>query len=401
MKKKIFVMMTALYIGGAERALIGLLNSVDYTKYDVDLFLLEHQGEFLELVPKEVNLLQENQSYAAVVQPLKRVFKNGRFLVVAGRLKGKRKAKKFERKNTKKWENMACFEYSHKYTVKHMPVINAKTTYDLAISFIMPHYFVANKVNAKKKIAWIHTDYSKNFLDVESELAMWSAYDYIGAISHKAAEAFSSVFPRLTNKLVVIENILSPDFVRKQSQLFAVTQEMPCQSGVVNILSIGRFCYAKNFEGVPELCKYILENGYKIKWYIIGFGGGEEKIREQIKIHNMEQTVIILGKKENPYPYINACDIYIQPSRYEGKAVAVREAQVLGKPVVITDFPTASSQLENGVDGLIVSSEKKICAQEICALIKDTAKREQLSKMCLSRNYGNGQEVEKIYQIIN
>ena len=89
-------------------------------------------------------------------------------------------------------------------------------------------------------------------------------------------------------------------------------------------------------------------------------------------------NVIILGKKENPYPYIKACDIYIQPSRYEGKAVTVREAQMLNKPVIITNFLTAKSQLEDGFDGIIVPMDNEKCAEGIISLIKNERLRDEL-----------------------
>ena len=99
-----------------------------------------------------------------------------------------------------------------------------------------------------------------------------------------------------------------------------------------------RFCRAKNFDNVPDICRRLCEKGLDIKWYLIGFGGDEALIRQKIREAGMDERVIMLGKKENPYPYIAACDLYVQPSRYEGKCVTVREAQMLGKPVVITRY---------------------------------------------------------------
>ena len=114
----------------------------------------------------------------------------------------------------------------------------------------------------------------------------------------------------------------------------------------------------------------------------------------------MEDRVIILGKKDNPYPYIRACDLYVQPSRYEGKAVTVREAQLLGKPVVITNYATSGSQLEDGVDGVIVPMDNKGCAAGIAALLRDPGRMEELAKVCSRRDYTNAEEVRKIYGIL-
>jgi glycosyltransferase involved in cell wall biosynthesis len=114
----------------------------------------------------------------------------------------------------------------------------------------------------------------------------------------------------------------------------------------------------------------------------------------------MEDRVILLGKKDNPYPYIAACDLYVQPSRYEGKCVAVREAQMLGKTVLITRYATSASQLEDGVDGVIVPMDNEGCAQGIAALLRDPERMQKLAETCRQRDYTNGQEVEKLSKLL-
>lgn len=114
----------------------------------------------------------------------------------------------------------------------------------------------------------------------------------------------------------------------------------------------------------------------------------------------MENHVILLGKKDNPYPYIKACDIYVQPSRYEGKSVTVREAQILCKPVAVTAYPTASSQIQDGVDGVIVPLDNEGAALGLNSLIENRDLQNQLSAYLATHNYSNEDEVRKIYQIL-
>ena len=165
-------------------------------------------------------------------------------------------------------------------------------------------------------------------------------------------------------------------------------------------MSVGRYCTAKNFDNIPDICSRLIQQGFKIRWYIIGFGGDEPLIRQKISDAHMQDHVILLGKKANPYPYIKACDLYVQPSRYEGKCVSVIEAQILEKPVVITDYSTSSSQLEDGVDGVIVPMDNEGCATGIAALLRNPDKMRQLSANCKKLDYSNAQEVEKIYQLV-
>lgn len=172
-------------------------------------------------------------------------------------------------------------------------------------------------------------------------------------------------------------------------------------SGEVRLLSIGRYCTAKNYDNVPAIASLMLDCGVKgLKWYIIGYGSDEELIRKKIQETGMEQHVILLGKKDNPYPYIKTCDIYVQPSRYEGKSITVREAQILGKPVVVTNYPTAPSQINNGVDGIIVPLDNEGCAHGIAEFINNTHLRQQIIENLRRGDYANAAEVEKIYNLL-
>ena len=387
--------MTSMHLGGAERSLIGLLNVIDYSRYDVDLFLNRHEGELMEDIPSEVNMLPEDEKYKSLTEPMSDTIKRGQLVIALCRLIAKLAAqKKIGGKNR---DGGITVDYSHKYTKWIMPRINPELEYDLAISYITPHYFVAEKIRAKKKIAWIHTDYSQIELDANSQMKMWSKYDQIVSISDMVSKQFVKLFPLLEPKLVRIENILPEKLIRRQAEEFIAA--LPESN--YRLLSIGRFSYPKNFENIPAICAELVAMGLDVSWSIIGYGGDEAMIRESIKANEMENRVKILGKQSNPYPYIKICDLYVQPSRYEGKCVAVREAQMLGKPVVITDFPTATCQLEDGVDGVIAPLDNKGCAEVIAALLLDSKKMRKLADTCKSREYSNKNEIIKFEHLLN
>lgn len=397
MKQSLLIVSHALEIGGAERSLIGLLDALDPERWDIDLFLLRHQGELIADIPEYVNLLPEVPAYTVLARPMKDTLREGHVLLTAARLTGRIAAGRYAKKHGHT-ESGVALEYSHKFTCPLMPKIQPGTEYDLAISFLTPHYFVAKKVQAKQKIAWIHTDYSRVQVNIQSETAMWSAYDHIASISDAVTESFLKLFPGLKNKVVLIENILPARYVKKQAETFLAEPEMPADG--IRLLSIGRFCYQKNFENVPDICSRLIQSGLDVYWYIIGFGPDEQLIRKKIAEAGMEDRVILLGKKENPYPYIKACDLYVQPSRYEGKAVTVREAQMLGKPVVITRYATSASQLEEGADGVVVPMDNEGCAAGIADLLRDPEKMARLSACCRLRDYTNASEVQKLYAIM-
>ena len=401
MKARIFIAMHYMEIGGAETALIGLLNALDTNRVDVDLFLYDHRGEMMQFIPEWVNLLPQIPKYSVLERPIVELVKRGFWGIAAARLWAKWLSQKAYKRSGSTLENNGGLDKMSKCTTPLLPKINPSVTYDLAISFLTPHRIVAEKVKAKKKIAWIHTDYTRVWVDAEDELKVWQKYDYVASISGDVTNTFLQVFPSLAPKIVEIENTLSPTFVRKRAELQNVDKEIR-HEGTITLLSVGRFSDAKNYDNVPDICKRLInETKLNIKWYIIGYGGDEALIRKKIKEAGMEEHVILLGKRSNPYPYIKACDIYVQPSRYEGKSVTVREAQMLCKPVVVTNYPTAPSQIRSGIDGVIVPMDNEGCAHGLAEVICDKPLQERIIAHLKTHDYGNESEVEKIYTLIN
>lgn len=416
MKPRIFIAIHYMHLGGAEISLIGLLQSLDPKKVDIDLFVYSHEGELMEQIPEYVNLLPEDKTWKMFEKPLIEVFLNGEFKMGIARLRNKHLCNVYMRQPNHNPLGADCsflgFEVS-----KILPDLNSSVTYDLAISFLTPHNFVIDHVKAHKKICWIHTDYTRVGVVADLEKTVWEQYDYIASISSDVSRTFSQVFPSCMSKVIEIENILSSTFVRHRAEECIITgnkqqaidlfQGQLVVSGkqlVINLLSIGRFTNQKNFDNLPDICKKTLEilkdKKIELRWYIIGFGADENLIRQKITIAGMQDHVIILGKKENPYPYIKACDIYVQPSRYEGKSVTVREAQMLYKPVVVTNYPTANSQIQNGIDGVIVPMDNEGCARGLAEFILDEAKQSRIVEYLKTHDYGNVNEVNKIYSIL-
>ena len=406
-KKRIFISMHYLELGGAEISLIGLLQALDYSKFDVDIFLHRHQGELMQFIPKEVRLLPEVPAYSCIESSLLNALYRGLWGIVWGRLKAKWRAQKYQAKDALK-PQWSIFQYIAQEVESHLPSLDQYGEYDLAISFLQPHNYVLSKVKAKKKACWIHTDYTKVEIDVKAELPIWSAYDHIVSISPDVTKTFLQIFPSLNDKIIEMENILSVDFVRKRADEFDVSAEMPKFKDVINILSIGRFTEQKNFDNVPDICRQInlapdfndnKEARLTVRWFLIGYGD-DTLIRQKIKEAGMEKNVILLGKRINPYPYIKACDFYAQPSRYEGKSVTVREAQMLCKPVVVTDYPTAKSQIKDGIDGVIVPMNNAGCAKGITEFVLNGELQGKVIEYLQSHDYGNVGEVSKIDKLI-
>lgn len=385
--KKILISSFDLEIGGVERSLVNMLKCFDYENYDVDLMLYSHTGDFMNLLTDKVNLLEESNDYRTIRMPIKSVFQNHKYKLGIGRLLARLKAK---------GNGIAQMQYMWKYCLPYLPKMDKK--YDVAISFLWPHYFINEKVDADIKIGWIHTDYTKIDTDVEMDMKMWQKLDYIVAVSEECKNAFLTKYPDINKDILVIENITSPELIQQLSQEkvddFGSKEEF-------KVLSVGRYSDAKGFDNAIKALRILHDRGYKdIKWYIIGYGGDEEIYRNLIAKNNLEDSFILLGKRTNPYPYMRMCDLYAQPSRYEGKAVTVGEAQILGKAVMITNYKTAKSQVRDGVDGYITELSIEGIADGIEKLYNDCELKRRLADNCKNTDYTNKSELEKIYKLI-
>ena len=403
MKPRIFIAIHYMHLGGAETSLIGLLQALDPQKVDVDLFVYSHEGEMMKLIPSYVNLLPEDPTWSMFEKPLKEVLKKGYLRMFFARMWAKFRMWNYVRKNNP-MDSSALLGYVGEEVNKILPDLHHLGQYDLAISFLTPHNFVLDHVTAKKKICWIHTDYTRIDVNAVLELPVWSAYDYVISISEDVTKTFLKVFPSLKDKIAEVENILSPEFVRQRGALMSrqeLSLEIPMNDNYLNLLTVGRFSPPKKLEEVPAICRGIIEAGVNVRWYIIGYGGSDDYIRREIEREGMQEHVFLLGKKENPYPYIKACDWYVQPSRYEGKSVVVREAQMLCKPVIVTNYPTAPSQIQQGVDGVIVPMDIPGCVAQMVVTLKNDTLKCSIVEYLETHDYGNMGEVEKVYALIN
>ena len=396
--RKILISSFDMEVGGVERSLISMLNNFDYENNEVDLMLYRHTGDFMNLLTDKVNLLEENKSYSTFRKGIGQTIKEGNVFLGASRLLAKLIGELSKKDNKNNTESVVQMQLMWKYALPFLPKLDKE--YNVAISYLWPHYFVAEKVKAKTKIAWIHTDYSTIETDIKMDLKMWDKFNYIMAVSEECKNAFLKKYPSLHNKVKVMENITSPDFIRRMSE--EKVDDDISKDNSFKLLSVARLSHAKGIDNAVRALRILHDRGLtNIKWYVVGYGGDEAMIKELIEENNLKDSFILLGKKTNPYPYMKACDIYVQSSRYEGKAVTVGEAQILGKPVIITNYTTAKSQVKDSIDGYICELSINGIADGIEKLCRDKELREKLENNCKKADYSNSCELKKLYKLFN
>lgn len=396
--KKLLIASFDMEVGGVERSLISLLDNFDYDNYKVDLMLYRHLGDFMYLLPKKPNLLPEMPPYSTFRKSIGETIKDKHLGIGLSRIFSKLHAMLYQKFNKIDEPGYFQMQLMWKYALPLLPSID--NTYDVAISYLWPHYFIAEKVNAKKKIAWIHTDYSNIETDIEMDLKMWDKFDHIIAVSEACKDAFLSKYKELERKTRVIENITSQEFIRKMGEE-KIYNPME-NDGRFKILTVARLSHAKGIDNAIQALKILIDKGIKdIVWYVVGYGGDEAILKEMVSKNNLQEHFILLGKKTNPYPFIKSCDLYVQPSRYEGKAVTVTEAKILGKPILITNYSTAPSQIENGVEGMICDLSVSGLAKGIQEFYRNQELRNTIVNNIKNNDYNNSYELDKLYKVIS
>ncbi|MBS5124329.1 MAG: glycosyltransferase [Clostridium sp.] len=395
MKKNILFIIPSLDAGGGEKSLINLLSQFDFNKYNVDLFLLNHSGLFMDFIPKEVNILNIPNNVKIFNKSLKKsiieFLFNRKIKLAYSRLMFCIKSR---RHTVGKGE-----QYAWKYLRNAIGKLDNK--YDTAIGYLekTSNYICVDCVQADKKIGWIHNDYRKLDLDKDFDKEYFKKLNYLITVSEECESVLKREFPEEKHKIKLIYNIVSKKAIETLAQEKIEYNEMPKDK--INILSIGRLHEQKGFDMAIEACKILVDKGYRICWSVIGEGIERERLEKLIAKNNLQESFRLLGLKNNPYKYLKSCDIYAQTSRYEGKSVAIDEAKILCKPILVTNFSTVYDQIEDNVTGIIIKMTPKDISEGLEKMISEQWVRKVICNNLNLLKLGNESEIIKLYQIID
>ncbi|WHF51430.1 glycosyltransferase [Chryseobacterium gotjawalense] len=392
MKKKLLFVIPGLDAGGAEKSLVNLLSAMDESRFSVDLFMFSHEGLFMGQIPNWVRVIPKNAELANFQKPL---FYSLLTFLKKGKLSAAKDRLFFYVKN-KFIKNPGIAE---QYAWKHLRSACETPTehYDVAIGFLekTSNYFVVDCVAAKAKIAFIHTTYSELNMDVSFDLKYFDVTKNIAVVSPDCAANFKKVFPEFADKVYVMPNIVSPRLINK------LAQESPEDVYETSLVSVGRLESVKGFDMAIEAARILNEQNIAFHWSIIGEGTERGNLQNLIDRYDLQNHFTLIGLKDNPYPYIRTAKIFVQSSRYEGKSIAVDEAKILAKPIILTNFTTAKDQIENNVNGLIVGMTPDAIAAGIIKYLEDASFTEHIIANLRADYFGTEHEIEKFYQLIN
>lgn len=374
---KIAIVTRQMITGGVERALVGMLGTMN-SHDEVDLYVEQLGGELFEELPDWIKIIEiprknwdmSNTSLLERVKSLK------------ARL-----------------ELQFCKEYIKQceLSARSFPLINKE--YDMAIAYHAPNtipvFYVIHNLKAKKKVLWLHGDVETNHMTGELAKHYYQQYDKFFAVSKQSKEIFVKHFSELSQKCEVFYNIINADYLKKQAEKAPTYTD---NFVGIRILTIGRLDYQKGIDLAVEVCKKLLNEGVLVRWYVCGEGSERKHIEALISEYCLGEQFILLGNQKNPYGYLRDCDLYVQPSRTEGFCTTTNEAKCFAKPVVTTDVCGMREQFVHEESGILCEINVNKLFESIKRLIQQPEERFKLSENVKAEKEENS--IHQIYQVI-
>jgi len=271
--------------------------------------------------------------------------------------------------------------------------------YDLAVAYIegAATYFLADKVKAKNKVAFVHIDYEKAGYSPYMDRECYSVMDRIYVVSNGVGEKFSATYPEYRDKVRLFRNFLDREgIIEKASTGTGFTDGFDG----IRLVTVGRLHYQKGYDIAIEALAKLIKDGYRVRWYIIGEGRERANLEKLIKIHGLEESFILMGRKTNPYPYIKQAHIYVQATRFEGKSIAVEEAQILGKAIAASNCTGNAEQIISGHDGVLFPLTVDDLVHELKVLIDNPQLRKKYEKYAGEKNLVHIKDLEDMLSML-
>ncbi len=382
MKKRILFIIDSLNCGGAEKSLISLLPLLDYDRLDVILLIFKRGGVFEKYIPSQVRVIGHELYGSGFWGRIRRMIHQVNF--------------SYQLRYGKKRHGAETHWRAMSKVIKPL-----EGRYDVAIAYQqgMPTFFLATNIEADKKIAWINADVFEAGYQMDYCKQFYNQMDAIVAVSQKLLEKLSTQTPWMKDRLRCIYDIINPDVIRQLAQ--ETVYDMIPAGGEMSIVTVGRLTRPKNHLMAADAARILKEKGQNFKWYFVGEGEMRQPIEEKVSELELQDNIVMLGMKENPYPYMAKADIYVQTSTFEGFGMTIAEAKLLHRPVVSTNFDVVYDQITDRENGLIADMTPESVASKILELTQNKELRSHIvSNLEKENNITSITEVGKFHALI-
>ncbi len=388
MKRRILLIVGNMESGGVSKSMSSLLNVIDTNKYEVDCFILVPKGIFMHSIPSTIRLIKDKRT-SLIAEPyfisIRGLLRNGYLL--DGLLRTVAAFFMLFNKGIGGW-----------ILSRRIKKINKE--YDLAVDFNgqLQLYYLIDKVKAHKKVTFFHNDYHHWPYYYSMDKKYMPKTDKIFSVSEFCVQSLIDFFPESKSKVELFENISSTKLIAKMATASVADNLI---QDVYSLITVGHVCERKGSSLAIKAAGILKKRGIKFMWYFLGDNPNREHYYNFAIQEGVVKELIFMGLKSNPYPYIRQADIVVHPSRFEGKSIALDEAKILAKPIVVTNFSTVNDQFENRVNASICEMNELALANAIEELLMDTSLRDRYTRALSKTNLDNTGEINKLYQLLN
>lgn len=388
MKKKIAIMHGPMVMGGAEKALLNMLDHFDYSRYDVTLWLKDRSGALLSQINPQVRLRFWGESLGGKYRNFALgLLKKGKLLSLGYSLFYWVLFKLFKNDSSRSMR----FQFRSR-------LVRAGEKYDAAVVYqgiVLSYLLYALALfDSPKRLAWLHGDFvvPPSEESLERHLLCYRQFDRLICVSEGVKAIQAAYYPELTDRMTVIYNLQNISAIQEAA---AAPSEFPFNG--TTLVTVGRLSPEKGQELIPQAARRLHDLGYSLTWYVVGDGPTRTALEAAIRQHAVEDIVILTGEQKNPYPFIKNCSLYVQPSYQEGFCVTTFEAKILQKPLVVTDVPGMREQFTEKMAYFAQPTVDSLTAA-ICKALNDHG--QGLTYETVDEEF-NLRELNKIYQLLD
>ena len=371
--RKVLIVADSLSTGGLEKTLIDLCNNLDYEKFEIDLYLFAEGRDLLPELNCNVNVLSESPCFSdvfnkSVSDSVKILLKKMKIGLAIYRIIRFIKARL-------KMKNFSMLDWFF----QKRTMLKIDKQYDTAIAFAEGSacYYVSECIDASVKCMWIHTDIREIVTNSKLDNRAFDVANYVCTVSKNSAKALADIYPKHSEKIKVFT--LPSLFDYKKIEDMA-NEKCEMDKEYINILSVGRLVELKGFHLCPKVLRQLIDDGYKVKWYVAGEGSYRNELEDLVSKYDLQEHFVLLGNRKNPYSYIKKSDICVQPSSYEGMSLVIYEEKYFKKPIVCTNIPSYLEMIEHNKNGLIVERNSNSIYEALKTLLDDDKLRKKLGE---------------------
>ncbi|WP_214846256.1 glycosyltransferase [Exiguobacterium sp. S90] len=385
--KKILFILSNDNIGGPQKSLLALLDKIDYSRFNVDLYVINSGGHLNQFFNDKVNIIKSNPLNLAYTLPSTKVLKHLTCMITNYKFSAAKDyifsiiKNKILNKNMN-YERQAFWKKHNKELLK------LEDQYDIAFGILgTSTYMVVDLVDSVKKYHWVRSDSRILQRNQEIEAEYFERLNGSLSVSNECTNVFVEMYPFMQDKTYTFLNHIPTGFYEKlehDSELMRKDNKSQ-----INILTVTRLDPLKGIEMAIDACERLVKKKYNIKWYVLGGGKFKKEIEKMIEEKQLNNHFILLGFQLNTLSFIKQCDVFVHPSRTEGKSNAVDEAKYVGKPIVVTNYDTVRDQINHNETGLICKMSGESIAESVEKLLLNDALSNQLSINCEGRLDGS------------